>query len=78
MASSRPSAILIDDEDDWGSVSPPSSSRPTSSRTASSGTSSGEFNAFAIVGAAITVGGGPSGTFGFMMGTMVYAEERLG
>jgi hypothetical protein len=57
MASSRPSAILIDDEDDWGFVSPPSSSRPTSSRTASSGISSGEFNAFAVIGATITVGG---------------------
>jgi hypothetical protein len=78
MASSRPLAILVDDEDDWGSFSPPPtmSLHPTSSRTASSGSSNGEFNAFAVIGAAITVGGGPSEMYGFLMGMRMCAWER--
>jgi hypothetical protein len=62
MASSRPSAFILDDDDDWGSFTPLSSSlsrapAPLSSR---SSVSSGEFNvnAFSTVGAVIAGGGG--------------------
>jgi hypothetical protein len=56
MASSRPTPFVIDDDEDWGTLSvlPPSSSRPSTT----SSVTSGEFNAFTFVGSAIA-GGGP-------------------
>jgi hypothetical protein len=68
MASSRPSALVLDDEDDWGSFSPPVSqssriSAPSSSRSSAP---SGEYNAFALVGSVIAGGGGSSVSYGAM------------
>ncbi len=52
MSAPCPSSLIIDDDDDWGALSPLNSAP---SLVPSSG-SSGEFNAFAVVGS-VTGGG---------------------
>jgi hypothetical protein len=61
MSAPRPSSLIIDDDDDWGALSPLNSAP---SLVPSSG-SSGEFNAFAVVGS--VTGGGASVRFGFFL-----------
>jgi hypothetical protein len=53
MSASRPSTLVIDDDDDWGTFSP----LPSGSSRVSSLANSGEFNAFAVVGS-VAGGGG--------------------
>jgi hypothetical protein len=61
MSASRPSTLIVDDDDDWGIFSPLSSG---ASRVPSSTATSGEFNAFAAIGS-VAGGGGPSVSCGF-------------
>jgi hypothetical protein len=58
MASSRPASFQLDDDDDWGNISPLPSSTSHPSSTLSA-VSSGEFNAFTSAGIAVAGGGGP-------------------
>jgi hypothetical protein len=63
MSASRPSTLVVDDDDDdWGAVSPLPTTLSTLSRTSSpsvtaSGSSSGEFKPYAAVGALLSGGG---------------------
>ena len=52
MSASRPSKLVLDEDDDWGSFSP----LPSGESRLSSSATSGEFNAFAVVGS--VAGGG--------------------
>jgi hypothetical protein len=75
MASSRPAPFQLDDDDDWGNISPlPSStSRPSST---SSAVSSGEFNLFTSAGIAVA-GGEPNVSCGFWMSRTSLALGKL-
>ena len=79
MSSIRPSALVLDDEDDWGTFSPVASamSRQPSSSLSRSSVASGEYNMFAGVGSGIAGGGGSSMSCGFL-GRMFpsYALEK--
>ncbi len=59
MASSRPAPFVIDDDDDWGTFSPPASSlgRSASLLSSRSSASSGEYNVFSAVGSSVAGGG---------------------
>jgi hypothetical protein len=59
MSSIRPSALVLDDEDDWGTFSPVASamSRQPSSSLSRSSVASGEYNMFSAVGSVIAGGG---------------------
>ncbi len=58
MSSIRPSALVLDDDDDWGTFTPVGSlSRQPSSSVSRSSGGSGEYNVFSAVGAVIAGGG---------------------
>jgi hypothetical protein len=56
--SSRPSTLVLDEEDDWGSITPLlASTRSSSQPPSTTSAGSGEFNAFSLVGSTLTGGG---------------------
>ncbi len=58
MAAVRPSALVLDDDDDWGTISPLPTSMTRGSTFSSTTKTSGESHNFVTVGAALAGGGG--------------------
>jgi hypothetical protein len=81
MASSRPSPLLVeDDDDDWGSISPDLSSPPLGvplSSSSRSSASSGEYNVFASIGSVIAEGGAKRGLW-LTAPSLVYCCGKVG
>jgi len=77
--SSRPTAFILDDEDDWGSITPTLSSTRSSVPPASTtSATSGEFNAFTVVGSALAGGGGSKKALWFLPTDKVPCLGKVG
>jgi hypothetical protein len=73
MSASRPSSLIVDDDDDWGAISP----LPSGVSHVVSSVTSGEFNAFAAVGS-LAGGGSKRKLWAFLEGMSVPCLGKVG